>query len=88
MFVRSKTVPDCVQTGCSKGCSESEQNLKGRRLKDAPPAPSLALPTPAPALAEYASSEAHSECVIYEYHRDQWKSSLDIKEENGELHRT
>lgn len=88
MFVRSKIVPDCVQTGCSKGCSDSEQNLNGRRLKDAPSAPSLALPTPAPALAEYASSEAHSECVIYEYHRDQWKSSSTLRDENGGIHRT
>jgi hypothetical protein len=59
--VRSKMVPCVVQTGCLKGWSESEQKLNGRRLKDAwtvvfrPPA------NPEPALAEYASSDAHSE---------------------------
>jgi hypothetical protein len=66
MLVRSKIVPDAVHTGCSKGCRESEQNLKGRRLNEASPVPRRALPAPAPALAPYASSEAHSECVIYE----------------------
>lgn len=69
MLVRSKIVPDCVQTGCSNGWSEREQNLKGSRLKEASPTPRLAFPTPAPALAEYASSEAHSECVIWMSYR-------------------
>lgn len=58
-------VPTGVQTGCANGCREREQKLKGRRLKGALPPPRLALPTPAPALAEKASSDAHSECVIY-----------------------
>lgn len=63
--MRSKMVPDGVQTGCEKGCREREQNLKGRRLNAPSPPPRLAFPTPAPALAEKASSEAHSEWVIY-----------------------
>lgn len=58
-------VPDGVQTGCENGCSEREQKLKGRRLKAVSTPPRFALPTPAPALAENASSDAHSECVIY-----------------------
>jgi hypothetical protein len=65
MLVRSKIVPAGVQTGCANGCRESEQKLKGRRLNGAWPPPRLALLTPAPALAEKASSDAHSECVIY-----------------------
>lgn len=65
MLVRSNMVPDGVQTGCEKGWSEREQKLNGRRLKPAFSPPRLAFPTPAPALAEYASSDAHSECVIY-----------------------
>lgn len=55
-------VPSVVHTGCAKGWSESAQKLKGRRLNDAPGA--FVLETPEPALAEYASSDAHSECVI------------------------
>ena len=62
--MRSKIVPEAVQTGCWYGWREREQKLKGRRLKAAW-SPFRALPTPAPALAEYASSEAHSEWVIY-----------------------
>lgn len=54
-------VPDGVQTGCEKGWSDREQNLNGRRRNEAWTPPLLAFPTPAPALAEYASSDAHSE---------------------------
>jgi len=63
MFVRSKIVPSAVQTGCSKGWSESAQKWKGRRLKFAPML--LDLRAFAPAEAENASSEDHSLCVIY-----------------------
>lgn len=65
MFVRSKIVPVGVQTGCANGWRESEQKLNGNRLNAACEPPRLALATPAPALAEKASSDAHSECVIY-----------------------
>lgn len=65
MFVRSNIVPEGVQTGCANGWRESEQKLNGNRLNAACEPPRLALETPAPALAEKASSEAHSECVIY-----------------------
>lgn len=61
ILVRSKIVPEGVQTGCANGCSEREQKLKGRRLKGALSPP---FPPPAPALAEYESPDAHSECVI------------------------
>lgn len=64
MLVRSNIVPDGVQTGCEYGCSEREQKLNGRRLNAAVSPPRRALPTPAPALAEKALSDAHSECVI------------------------
>ena len=55
-------VPSAVQTGCSKGWSETAQKLKGRRLKvvSAP----LALRTLAPAEGPNALSLDHSECVI------------------------
>ncbi len=58
----SKIVPSDVQTGCVNGCRESAQNLNGRRLKDAPALSLFAVPEPA--LAEYASSDAHSLWVI------------------------
>ena len=61
MLVKSKIVPAGVQTGCAKGCRESEQKLTGRRLKDARTFPFADLETPYPALAEYASPDAHSE---------------------------
>ena len=54
----SKMVPSAVQTGVLKGCRDTAQKLKGRRLKVASEAFDLAMPEPA--LAEYASSEAHS----------------------------
>lgn len=63
MLVRSKMVPDAVHTGCEKGCSETAQKLKGSRLKLAP-GPAI-LRAFAPALAENASSDDHSLCVIY-----------------------
>jgi hypothetical protein len=58
-------VPVGVQTGCENGWREREQKLNGRRLNAACGPPFLALETPAPALAEKASSDAHSECVIW-----------------------
>ena len=62
-------VPSTVLTGCVKGCKETAQKLNGRRLKLDPTTGDLWFLTPEPALAEKASSEAHSECVIwcYEY---------------------
>lgn len=59
----SKIVPFCVHTGCVYGCSDNEQKLNGSRRNGTSP-PFLACDTPAPALAEYASPDAHSECVI------------------------
>ena len=58
----SKIVPSVVQTGDLKGWRESAQKLKGSRLKVLSGALDLAKPDPA--LAEYASSEAHSLWVI------------------------
>jgi len=58
MLSISKTVPSAVQTGVLNGCRETAQKLKGRRLKVASGAFDFAIPEPA--LAEYASSEAHS----------------------------
>lgn len=58
----SKIVPSVVQTGDLKGCSDKAQKLKGRRLKVVSGA--FDLERPEPALAEYASSEAHSLWVI------------------------
>lgn len=58
----SKMVPSAVQTGVLKGWRETAQKLNGRRLKVASGALDLAIPDPA--LAEYASSDAHSEWVI------------------------
>lgn len=57
-------MPDGVHTGWEKGWRESEQKLYGSRLKAAWTLPCLALAAPEPMLAEYASSDAHSECVI------------------------
>jgi hypothetical protein len=61
MLVKSKMVPAGVQTGCAKGCRESEQKLNGRLLKGARTGAFFELETPYPALAEYASPDAHSE---------------------------
>src|SRR2546421_12558480 len=55
--------PSAVQTGVLKGWRLRAQKVKGRRLKAAW-APLLCL-TPEPADAEYASEDAHSECVMY-----------------------
>ena len=49
--------PSGVQIGCAKGCREMAQKLKGRRLKVVSAFVDRASE---PALAEYASSEAHS----------------------------
>ena len=55
----SKIVPLVVlQTGDLKGCKERAQKLKGSRLKVLSGA--FDLERPEPALAEYASSDAHS----------------------------
>ncbi len=65
ILVRSNIVPSAVQTGCSNGCKETAQKLKGSRLKDAP-APALAdLRALAPAEEPKASSEDHSLWVIW-----------------------
>ena len=56
-------MPSEVHTGVLKGCRLKAQKLKGSRLKAAWPLVSAR--TPAPAEAEYASDEAHSEWVIY-----------------------
>ena len=58
----SKIVPWVVQTGDLKGCKERAQKLKGSRLKVLSGA--FDLERPEPALAEYASSDAHSLWVI------------------------
>ena len=55
--MRSKVVPLAVQTGCSKGCRDRAQKLKGSRL-DARAFSAFA--TLDPELAEKASSDAHS----------------------------
>lgn len=62
MLSMSKMVPSEVQTGDLKGWRETAQKLYGRRLKGAPAPEALARPEPA--LAEKASSEAHSLWVI------------------------
>lgn len=62
MLSMSKIVPSVVQTGDLKGCSDRAQKLKGRRLKVLSGA--FDFERPEPALAEYASSEAHSLWVI------------------------
>lgn len=58
----SKIVPSGAQTGVWKGCRDTAQKLKGRRLKGAPSADGLERPEPA--LAEKASEELHSLWVI------------------------
>ena len=58
----SKIVPSAVHTGDLKGWSDRAQKLYGRRLKVLSGA--LDLARPEPALAEYASSDAHSLWVI------------------------
>ena len=58
----SNIVPSAVQTGWENGCREMAQKLNGRRLKEPSAFADL---VPDPALAEYASSEAHSLWVIY-----------------------
>ena len=62
MLSMSNTFPSAVQTGVLKGWRETAQKLKGRRLNEVSGALDLAMPDPA--LAEYASSEAHSLWVI------------------------
>ena len=62
MLSMSKTVPSDVQTGDLKGWRDKAQKLKGSRLKVLSGAFNLEIPEPA--LAEYASSEAHSLWVI------------------------
>jgi hypothetical protein len=52
-------VPSGVQTGLWKGWREAAQKLKGRRRKAAVDVEDLA-----PPLAEKASEDDHSECVI------------------------
>jgi len=57
-----------VHTGCEHGCSEIEQKLYGSRWRALlPPLVVVGLLAlkPAPALAPYASPDAHSECVIW-----------------------
>ena len=67
ILVRSNVVPSAVHTGCVNGCRDTAQKLKGSRLKEPAVVPFGLIPEPA--LAEYASSEAHSECVIYRVSR-------------------
>jgi hypothetical protein len=64
MFVRSKMVPSVVQIGCSNGCRDTAQKLKGSLLKLAPTTPVLRALEPAD--APKASSLAHSLWVIWE----------------------
>lgn len=58
MLSTSNIVPSGEQAGVWNGWREAAQKLKGRRLKVESAA--LDLARPEPALAEYASSEAHS----------------------------
>jgi hypothetical protein len=67
MLSMSNIVPSKLQTGVLKGWRETAQKLKGRRLNVESGAFDFAIPEPA--LAEYASSEAHSLCVIWTYVR-------------------
>ena len=62
MLSMSKIVPSDVQTGDLKGWRDRAQKLKGRRLNVLSGAFDLEMPEPA--LAEYASSDAHSLWVI------------------------
>lgn len=65
MFVRSNMVPSEVQTGCSNGCSETAQKLKGSRLKLLWPRPAfVAFRAFDPALALNASVLDHSLWVM------------------------
>ena len=59
----SKIEPSGEQTGDLKGWSEMAQKLNGSLLKGAPAPEAFARPEPA--LAEKASSEAHSLWVIW-----------------------
>lgn len=59
MFSWSNMIPSAVQTGVLKGCRLKAQKLNGSLLKAAWPLVSAR--TPAPAEAEYASDDAHSE---------------------------
>lgn len=68
MLPISKIVPSDVQTGLTKGRRDTAQELKGRRLKVV--SADFDFARPEPALAEYASSEAHSLCVICGYVSD------------------
>jgi len=61
MLVMSKIAPSAEQTGCANGWREMVQKLNGKRLKVVSAFADLA---PEPALAENASSEAHSLWVI------------------------
>lgn len=63
IFSWSNMRPSAVQTGVLNGWRLRAQKVKGRRLKDA--CALLLCLTPEPADAEYASEEAHSECVMY-----------------------
>ena len=62
MLSISKMWPSGVHTGVLKGWSETAQKLNGSRLNVVSGAFDFAIPEPA--LAEYASSDAHSLCVI------------------------
>lgn len=70
--MRSNIVPSAVQTGCSKGWSETAQKLNGSRLKLAPALSDFRALAPADALK--ASSEDHSLWVIYEINQRLLKS--------------
>ena len=74
MFSWSNITPAAVHTGVVNGCRLSAQKLNGSRLNVAcAPLPSAPPRTPDPADAEYASLEAHSECVICQYDQHQKK---------------
>lgn len=62
MISTSNIVPSAVQTGCLKGWRLAAQKLKGSLLKEEPFG--AFCDTFEPALAEYASEDDHSECVI------------------------
>ena len=64
MLSMSKMWPSGLQTGDLNGWRETAQKLKGKRLNVVSGALDFAIPEPA--LAEYASSDAHSLWVILE----------------------
>jgi hypothetical protein len=81
MTSTSNIVPSGVQTGLRKGCRLAAQKLNGNLLKDAPFG--AFCETFEPALAEYASEDDHSECVICR----RINLEISIEDDRWNLHR-